>query len=205
MITIATLLWDANSSSRSFSSMYTEEWVEKLHRGFARNLTQPFRVVCFTDRKRVFAEPIEQIRIKAETPDYGTCIEPYSLDVPMILCGLDTVVVGPCDDLADYCFRADTLAVPLDPYHSRQVCNGVALVPGGQAARMWGEFDGRNDMEWIRANPHEVTDYLFPGRIVSYKGHVKRRGVAGVSICYFHGALKPHELQHLDWIKDNWL
>lgn len=217
MITIATLLWDANAASRSFSSMYSEAWAERLYRGFARNLTQPFRFVCFTDRDRTFAEPIEQVRLFDQRPSYASCIEPYRLDAPMILCGLDTVVVGPCDDLADYCFRADVLAVPRDPYKSVQVCNGVALVPGGQKARMWDRFDGRNDMEWIRANPHAVLDDLFPGRVLSFKAHVAGtrsphappsshcRPPAGASLIYFHGKHKAHDLAHrIPWIAEHW-
>jgi hypothetical protein len=203
MITIATLLWDANAASASFSSMYSEAWVEKLYRGFARNLSQPFRFVCFTDRPREFAEPIEQRAISAKSPDYSTCVEPYSLDVPMILCGLDTVITGACDDLAAYCMSAPVIAAPRDPYAMHQACNGVTLVPGGQAERMWSRFDGRNDMDWIRANPHVFIDDIFPGRVVSYKGHIKRAGISGVSIAYFHGKEKPHELSHA-WIRDHW-
>lgn len=208
MITIATIFWQANEKSESFSSMYSEEWVEKLYRGFARNLSQAFRFVCFTDRKRVFFEPIEQepitLREGQRGPDYSNCIEPYRLGVPMILVGLDTVVVGNCDSLAAYCETADKIAVPRDPYDCRVVCNGVALVPGGLASRMWGEFDGRNDMEWIRANPHAVLDDLFPRSVVSYKGTAKREGIRGSSIVYFHGREKPHEISD-DRIARHWI
>lgn len=215
MLTVATLLWDANRNSHSFSSIYAESWVEKLYRGFARNLTLPFRFVCYTDRPRAFAEPIEQARIRDSEPSYASCIQPYELDAPMILCGLDTVVVGNCDELADYCLSADVLAVPRDPYHARSVCNGVALVPGGQAARMWGRFDGRNDMDWIRDNPHAVLDDLFPGAVVSFKAHVaKTRGPnenpppecspdARARIVYFHGRFKASELDY-PWIAEHW-
>lgn len=203
MITIATLIWEPNASSESYSRVYDESWVEKLYRGFARNLSKPFRFVVFTDRPRTFCEPIEQMPISAARPDYSTCIEPYRLNVPMILVGLDTVIVGNCDDLAEYCETAPTLAVPLDPFDKRQVCNGVALVPGGLAPIMWEGFDGRNDMEWVRANPHVVLDKLFPGRVVSYKGHAKKHGLEGVSIVYFHGLQKPHEISDA-WISEHW-
>lgn len=52
VITVATLLWDANRHSQPFSSIYDEHWVERLYRGVARNLTQPFRFVCYVDRER---------------------------------------------------------------------------------------------------------------------------------------------------------
>lgn len=100
MIVVATLLWDANRGSKGFSSMYDESWVEKLYRGFKRNLSHEFTFVCFTDRRRTFAEPIDQARLKDNPPTYASCIEPYRLDVPMILVGLDTIVVGSIDHLA---------------------------------------------------------------------------------------------------------
>ena len=52
MLIVASLLWDANTQSLPFSSMYDESWVLKLHGGFKRNLTQPFRFVLFTDRHK---------------------------------------------------------------------------------------------------------------------------------------------------------
>lgn len=206
MLTVATIFWQANESSFDFSRAYNEEWVERVYRGFARNLTKPFRFVCFSDRPRTFREPIEQEPILATKPDYSTCIEPYRLDAPMILVGLDTVITGNCDALADYCLSADVLAVPLDPYNPRQVCNGVALVPAGQRARMWDRFDRKtNDMEWIRANPYAVLDDLFPGQITSYKGHVKKRGLGDSRIVYFHGLEKPPEIEaRTSWVREHW-
>ncbi len=213
-ITIATLLWDANEESFSFSRCYDERWVEKLYRGFARNLSAPFRFICFTDIDREFTEEaIVQHRIEADPPGYAACIEPYRLGVPMILCGLDTVVVGNCDQLAAHALASDRIAVPRDPFYPDQVCNGVALVPGGHAEifHRHRRAGGRgNDMDWIRAMARagevDVIDDLFPGQVVSYKGQVKDYGLGEARIVYFHGKLKPHELvSHAPWIAENWV
>lgn len=202
-LVVATLLWSPNANSYDFSRSYDETWVEKLYRGFARNLTQPFRFVCFTDRPRDFCEPIDQEPIRGRL-DYSACIEPYRLGVPMILVGLDTVVTGNCDALADYCLTADRLAVPLDPYAPHQVCNGVALVPRGHE-RIALEHDGRtNDMEWIRRFDPAVIDRLFPAKVLSYKVQVKPAGLGGASIVYFHGQEKPNQLPHVGWIREHW-
>ena len=83
MITIACCLWDANEESFSFSR-YMESDVEKLYRGFARNLTVPFRFVCFTEKPRKFAEDIWQERLSAAEPGYDAMIEPFKLDEPSI-------------------------------------------------------------------------------------------------------------------------
>lgn len=203
VITIATLFWQANAASKPFSTAYTEEWVERLYRGFARNLTAPFRFVCFTDRERTFAEPIEQVRILDPKPSYATCIEPYRLGVPMILVGLDTIVTGNIDHLAASCFTRKNLGLPRDPYHLSRACNGVALVPAGMEV-IGLSHRGENDMEWVRRFPHSFIDDEFPGQVVSYKGHVEKRGLGDARIVYFHGLKKPPELQHLPWIQEHW-
>lgn len=203
MITIATLIWSANSHSRSFSSMYDETWVEKLYRGFARNLTQPFRFVCYVDRPRTFAEPIDQRMIASEAPSYLDCIQPYEMGVPMILVGLDTVVTGNVDHLADHCLSGGAFALPRDPYRPSQACNGVALVPGGmEHVANWPR--AADDMAHVRQFPHEFIDDLFPGQVQSFKGAVRDQGLGDTRICYFHGQEKPHQLQHLPWIREHW-
>lgn len=202
-LTVATLLWQANSKSQSFSRMYDEAWVERLYRGFARNLTRPFRFVCLTDRERTSGEPIEwRVVPGLGKGGYGDCIQAYAIDGPMILCGLDTVVVGNCDALADYCFTDDRQALPRDPYHPEIACNGVALVPAGWTC-IATEHRGENDMAWVRQYSHNYIDDVFGNAVKSYKGHVKKRGLDGVSIVYFHGREKPHEMRDA-WIREAW-
>lgn len=204
MITIATLFWRANQKSQPFSAMYTEAWVEKLLNGFARNLTDEFRFVCFVDRIYPrLSKVIDQRLLESATPGYADCIAPYSLNEPMILCGLDTVVTGNCDDLARYCLEADTIALPRDPYSPEVACNGVALVPAGKAG-VYESWSGENDMAHMRAQPHVFIDDIFPGAVRSYKGSISKTGLGDTRIAYFHGLDKPHELIGLDWIRKHW-
>lgn len=207
MITVATLLWDANPQSYSFSRCYTEEWVEKLHAGFRRNLTVPMRFVCFTDRPRQFSAGIDTQWLEGE-PSYASCIEPYKLNEPMIVVGLDTIVVGNCDHLAAYAIGGKKLAAPRDPVFPDKVCNGVVLAPQG-CAEVWRSFKGGNDMEHIREmwkrGDVAVIDDIFPGQVVSYKGKVRADGLTDdTRIVYFHGRNKPHELGHIGWIARHW-
>ena len=58
-------------------------------------------------------------------------------------------------------------------------------------------------MDYIRSLDVAVIDDIWPGEVVSYKGHVKGYGLDGVKICYFHGEEKPHQLTH-DWIEREW-
>ncbi|MEJ8571245.1 hypothetical protein [Microbaculum marinum] len=203
MLHVVTLLWDANDASLSFSRCYDETWVEKLYRGFARNLTVPFRFVCFTERDRWFHAPIEQERIESRPIGYGACIEPYRLDVPMILVGLDTVITGNIDHLAGHCLVGGAIALPKAVYVPDTVCNGVALVPAGHR-RVYDDWRGQNDMDWMRLQPHVVLDEIWPGHVVSYKGHVKANGLGDARIVFFHGQEKPHQIAE-PWLETHWI
>lgn len=203
MLTVATMLWEQNGHSRGFSRDYDEAWVDKLYRSFARHLTTPFRFACFTDQRRMFAEPIEQEPILSAEPDYGCFIEPFRLGEPMILVGLDTIVTGNIDHLAAYCMTADAVALPRDPYNRAQACNGVALVPAGHED-IYSRWNGENDMEWLRQQPHDDMDVLFPGAAVSFKVHVAEHGLGDARIVYFHGVPKAPKLGHLEWVQTNW-
>jgi len=205
-LTIATLLWSPNETTEHFSQMYNEEWVDKLYRGFKRNLNVPFDFICFTDRHRKFEEDAVTTG-QAYVPNlgkngYGDCILPYGLSRPMILVGLDTVVVGNIDLLAQYVLAGGEYALPRDPFWPSRACNGVALVPEGMGI-IAAEHQGENDMEHVRNYPHVFIDDLFPGQVVSYKCHVKDKGWDGVKIVYFHGKEKPHELTD-PMILQNW-
>ena len=208
-LTVACCLWDANEGSRPFSTFYDETWVDKLYRAYARSLTLPFKFVCFTDHVRQFSEPIEQVgfkKLNGELPDYGQLIEPFRLNEPMILTGLDTVITGNIDHLMSYCFLGDKVALPRDPNHLDTICNGVALVPRGHSD-IYHLWDGGNhylsDMDWLRRQDYAVLDDLFPGHVVSYKCHVKAKGLGDARIVYFHGKEKPHEISE-PWVDLHW-
>lgn len=203
MLYVSTCLWDANERSQSFSQCYNEVWVERLYDGFARNLTIPFEFVLFADRERKLSRPIRQATLERRPIGYGSMIEPFKLDGPTIIVGLDTVITGNVDALARYCMTGNRMLLPRDPFFPSQACNGVALVPQGYRA-VWDEWKGENDMEWVRHFPHDYIERHFPRLVESYKGHVKREGLGDTRIVYFHGKEKPHELQHIDWIKQHW-
>lgn len=204
MLKFASLLWEVNGASFAFSRCYDESWVCKLYDGVKRNLTRPYQFVLFTDRKRDYGErDILQVMIDSDPPTYGACIEPYRMNDPMILVGLDTVITGNIDHLADHCLTSSAIALPADPFNPMTVCNGVALVPSG-FRDVYDRHNGENDMEWMRCQRFQVIDELFPGQVVSYKGHVKHQGLGDARIVYFHGHEKPHELPDVEWIGRHW-
>lgn len=208
MITVACALWTANNESLPGSRCYDESWVDKLYRGFKANLTRPFEFTCWTDMPRQFDRGVSQAWIKG-APGYASLMQPFRLNRAMILVGLDTIIVGNCDHLADYCLKAEKVAVPRDPFYPETVCNGVVLVPEGHRGELYDEFDGGNDMEWFRKlyakERVNVIDDLWPGQVVSFKGDIAKNGLSeDTRIVYFHGKYKPHELGHIGWIKRAW-
>jgi hypothetical protein len=210
VITISTVLFDANDLSPAWAR-YDESWVDKLYRGCARNLTMPFRFVCFTERERTFSEPVETKPLSRRVgvvPDWRTAlIEPFQLGEPGIIFGLDTVVTGSLDAMAAHCLTASRIAVPRDPFFSTQACNAMVLVPGGQRDVLWDAWDGTGtDMEWCEALPHDYLDELFPRQVVSYKAHVagrEDRALRDARVVYFHGRPKAPELDAA-WVREHW-
>jgi hypothetical protein len=203
MLTVATCFWDANEGSQSFSRCYSELWVEKLYRGFKRNLSVPFRFVCFVDRERKFKEPIEQELLTHRPIGYGSCVEPFKINEPMIFVGLDTVIVGNCDKFARYCLDGKKLALPKHPFEDYSI-NGVVLCPAGQR-QIFDDWRGENDMDWMRKWPHDRIDELWPDRVLSYRAHVRGKAALNKArIIYFHGRAKPHEIPHEAFIKEHW-
>lgn len=208
MITITSCLWDANSNSRHFSRMYDESWADKLYRNFAKNLTVPFRFVLFTDRPRTLQEPIEQQQIEMQDIHYGACIEPFKLDCPQIFVGLDTIVVGNIDHLADFAMKTCKPAVPHDPFYPNspwQRTNAVVIAPAGCKAMLYDGYAGENDMDWLNTRSTGVLDDFFPDEIVSYKGRIQRLGLEeSTKIVFFHGPHKMSDLPHVGWIAREW-
>jgi hypothetical protein len=45
---------------------------------------------------------------------------------------------------------------------------------------------------------------IHPTAFIHPKAHVEGGHLADERIVYFHGNSKPHELQHLPWIREHW-
>ncbi len=180
--------------------------MEKLYRGFARNLTIPFRFAALTDYWREFNEPVEQYCLETKPAHFGCLIEPFKFNAyPMIIAGLDTVIVRNIDHFADYCLSGGKIAAPRDPYKPGQLINPIVLAPAGHTD-IFTNWRGENDMDWLRAQPHSFIDDLFPGgQTISLKaGDVRRKGTQNARVVYCHGRPKMHELD-LPWLKEHWV
>lgn len=202
MITVVTCFWEPNKHSVPTSQCYTPEWVNRLYRGFKRNLTVPFRFVVLTDKEYQFSEGVEQERLSTTEPGWECMIEPLRIEGPLIVTGLDTIVRDNLDHMARWCETADRIALPRSPGKD-YACNGVALVPKGQTG-IYATWAGENDMEWLRNFPHVFIDEIWPEQVVSYKQYVRPRGLKRSRIVYFHGFPKMQNLLDLHWVRENW-
>jgi hypothetical protein len=197
---ITTCLWARNRHSGRFCPGHDETWVERRYRGFARNLTVPFRFVCLVDTERRFAEPdIEQLAMLTQEPENRALAEAFRLDAPMIHVHLDTIVTGNCDALAEYCMTGKDIAVPSLASGARFY--GIALCPAGQR-RIFDEWRGEHDVVWWqRQRTVAIDDVVGPGRVVFYPG---AELPPDARIVYFGPGCKPSALGHVPWVREHW-
>lgn len=196
MITVACVYYESPNVPH-FSRCYTPEWVDKLYRGVLRHYNKPFKFVCLTDKEYKFAERIEQEHLW--TTNWPTaCIQAYGIKAERIaFMGLDTIITGRLSELFHY---KGPLAVPRDPYHPEDPCNGVVLCPPRPDIV---ETPSASDMRVLDGFKKDYLDDIFPGMVKSYKVHVVPQGLGDARIVYFHGDPKPNVLDD-PWIKENW-
>ena len=233
-ITIVTALFDGRQTGVPHStSVYNTDYVEKLYRGFQRNLTIPFEFICLVDQNYYFEENIIAERFKRSVDQYGwlSLMEVYRPDLckgVRFTVGLDTIITGPLDDIVSS--RVAKLGVCTDPIYPDKICNAVTLSTPEFCKEFWGMWEG-NELQLIPESrlwqdnlpsaPSEMVlmrkfygnspriDRVFPGRIVSYKVQIRDSAVpagvvSGASIVYFHGHPKPHHLTGEQWVQENW-
>lgn len=104
MVNVVCLKW---------GQLYGPDYVNKLYRGVARNLTQPFRFVCFTDDPTGIDQPVECKPLPPITLPTGYensafrkialfAIELADLKGPTLFLDLDVVIVGNMDSFFEF-------------------------------------------------------------------------------------------------------
>ncbi|MDP3493432.1 MAG: hypothetical protein Q8R82_09975 [Hyphomonadaceae bacterium] len=165
-------------------------------------MTVPFRFVVLTDKEYEFTAGVEQERLSTDEPTWASMIEPFRIEGPLIVAGLDTIIRDNIDHMARWCETADKIALPKSP-GKPYACNAVVLAPKGQTD-IHTRWNGENDMEWLRTFPHVFIDALWPEQVVSFKQYVRPRGVRQSRIVYFHGNPKMADLLKVPWVTKHW-
>ena len=196
--TIVTALFDGRQTGVPHTTgVYDPAYVEKLYRGFKRNLTIPFDFICLVDKNYIFQEDIKAVRFKRSVDQYGwmSLMEMYRPEICQgirLTVGLDTIITGPVDDILQA--QVAKLAVCTDPMYTDQICNAITLSTPEFCEEFWGMWEGNEvklipDSKLVLENvapaPSEMVlmrkyygdspciDKVFPNRILSYKVHVK--------------------------------
>lgn len=210
-LTVACVLYQGRDVPQHSLNIFTPLWVDRLYCGIERNLSKPFRFVCFVDREYVFEGPVEQELLDLPYRNMMSLLEPLKLEGKVLFMGLDTVITGSLDEIAS----VDTkFAMTRDPNDSKRGCSGVMLFenPG-----LWDEIKNNHqtiagkyqmcgvpsDMMYLTTLEHDYLDNL---GIYSYKNHIKRDKslLDDARIVYFHGREKPHEIDE-DFVREHWV
>lgn len=224
MLAICTWLW---------GNKYDERYVEKLRAAVGRNLKQPHRFLCMTERDRIanFSSGIERHAIKdPELLLHRGCFARLRMfdrgwqhnrnfDGPIVCLDLDIVITGLLDGL----FNRKEPIVLLEGANSTNPCpynNSVFMFQVGAHPELWNEFSPESVAHMRR--------YEFPDDQGWFWHKLKRPAVwkvgpasgiyafqkrcwpigdrlpSGAKIVAFPGARDPQHFQHLPWVKDNW-
>ena len=195
--------------------IYDAEWVSKLQRAVARNLSRPHRFVCLSD----VDVPCERIPLKHDWPGWWSKIELFSgaVEGPFLYLDLDTAITGPLDGLSnldsDFAMLR-SFANPNMPASGvmwvrkvpTQIYTKFAKQPDAYIAHYQRMQNGAylGDQAFI-ADTVPKIDFLtdmFAG-ITSYKLHHKTKLLPGTSIVCFPGDPKPTEVD-AEWLLEAW-
>lgn len=205
-------------------------YINRLYHMVNRNLTIPFKFICFTNEitnlvPGIFVQRFDTPSKIGVLPRMWMFSEESGLFGHQVLAlDLDIVIVGSLDDIASYqgefCSRSK-----FAPGQTWKLDGDVTSFEAGPVAceRFWTPFRddpkrivdltrGRERM-WFREvlgiRGGDRWDIETPGQVVSYKRHVLRNHnnlPARARIVSCHGKPRPHELEkrNIAFVKEHW-
>lgn len=199
MLTVATVLKSGGE--------YRPEHVAALRDGFRRHLSLPHRFVCLSDMNA----PCETIPLEHRWKGWFSKIElfrPGLFDGPVFYADLDTVIVGPLDDLV-----TGHLFTVLENFWSKARIGSGLMAWSIDLSKIYDDFavapkrhmaectttEKWGDQGFIRFHtPVEPERFqtISPGKVVSFKKHVlpARRVPDRAAVVCFHGQPRPFAL-----------
>lgn len=224
MLTIAAWLW---------GDSYGEHYVRKLASAVKRNLKQPHRFICITDRHR-HLPGIEQVQFQdkqglTKIPGCFSRLQLFNPAFQELCCikpgdrvanlDLDMVVTGPLDLL----FLRDDDFTILQGINTTNPCpyNGsIWMLRAGARPDVWSDFSLENYHD-IGVRYHAFPDdqgwfdYMMPGAgawgpETGVYGFKKQGWPSGddlppnACIVAFPGWRDPAKFSHLKWVAENW-
>lgn len=213
---------------------YSPLWVDRLYRGFYRNLSRPFRFICLTHYpSSAFEEDVEAVPFINDTRDWWCINEILRPDLGIeraVVCGLDTLILGPIDDMVDH---PHPLLFCMNNMRAGHIINGFCIWDQTAVTPLWDKLQ-RQDAEMrakhrLKNMPAEMMlwneefadraalfNEEFPHRVVDWKREW-RNGVfmpkartrtpldrSKVSVVFFYGKVKQHVLPPGDPLLEHW-
>ena len=178
---------------------YDHRYVNRLHAMVARNLSIPFRFVCYTDDPTGIKCPTRKLPANLYGWWAKLAIFKEGYDGKTLYLDLDTIIVGNLDFVDDY--RGD-FALLRDFYRPDGLGSGVMLwnrphphlwIDWLHAGKPEHELGDQGWMEQNLDEPDRLQD-IFPERFVSFKVHCNNEVPDGAAVVCFHGVPKPSDL-----------
>lgn len=193
---------------------YFPRYVEKLMAGVAKNLSVPYRFVCYTDMPKEVGEICEVRRLTRNLKGWWSKVEIFKEIGPTLFFDLDTFILGSIDNLAEYISSESVYMLHPMSGNDTGWASGIMAWEGDYSYinnnfswHMYGKL--KLDQKYIaqQLDEHHVTVHpvqaFLPG-IESYKFSCKDVIPYDTRIVCFHGkGYRPHEIKE-GWVKEMW-
>ncbi len=196
---------------------YPAEYANRLFRAVRRNgYSGDF--LCFTDDPTGLEREIVALPVSPYCEGWWHKIYLFSWDhgiaARLLYMDIDMVVTGPLDDFLSYDGDFATASRFNRP---GQINSTVMSIPAGYGRPIWTTFlrhrrmvmrGFRGDSRFIEAMNGPKTKRwqdMLPGQLVSYKKHVRGRGLPeGARLVSFHGKPDPEDVDD-EFVKQCWI
>lgn len=197
---------------------YGPEYVNRLASMIGRNLKQDFRLFCLTDDPAGIDERVDILPLPEGLEKWWGKLYLFKPGVlpegRVIYLDLDTLIVGPLDEIVKY---DGSFATLIDFYWPHLIGPAVMMWKAGDHEAIWTEWEAQGrpthelgDLWWLNTIEEgrfleraERLQLLYPYQFISYKVHCND-GVNNLAkvIC-FHGQPKPHNCGQ-PWVAEVW-
>lgn len=214
MITIACVLKHGGD--------YDERYVKSLHESIGRNIHDyKFDFICLSGVYNALNQLTDNWQ------GWWSKIELFKLVGKVLYFDLDTVILHNIDYMFELTNRLATNEFigiksfnPTRNQKEETIFASGIMAWNGDFRFVYDNFDYHKEKIGLGKGRMRDQDYISRelrarnikikfwqdemGGIYSYKNHCKEGLPASARVVCFHGHPRPHEVMHLDWVKENW-
>jgi hypothetical protein len=209
-----------------WGTLYSADYVNKLHNGLRRNTLQNFKFTCFTENQKGIDHEINCRTLPhRELRGWWNKVFLFSSEVGIkdriLYFDLDTVIVGNLDEIMNFNGTFAALRRLGKQRGFGSFGSGVMSWQGGWGHNIWEKFKEKmsenqtkkgGDQAFLSKviRPEHVTlwqEWLKDSKIIGYKKDCRSNNnkiPTGTNVVCFHGNPRPHEIQNLSWMKAHW-